>query len=129
MSLYARTIQQMSRELFPHAHLVAQARQAKAYMETHYAEPISLNDIAMAATLSKFHFIRLFRDMYGRTPNQYLISIRIQAAKKLLQEGAAVTDACYLVGFSSPSTFTGLFRKMTGTTPAAYRNKKAILKK
>lgn len=129
MSLYAETVDRLTGQLYPHSHLVAQAIQAKDHMEMRYAENISLDDIAKAATVSKFHLIRLFRKMYGRTPNQYLISVRIRAAKKLLQEGMPPTDVCYAVGFTSASTFTGLFKKMTGMTPAIYRQRKAILKK
>jgi len=81
-----------------------------------------LNNIADEACFSKFHFIRLFSDIYKKTPHQYLSSVRIQNATQLLATGVNVGEVCYAVGFDSISSFTGLFKRVTGQTPAAYRH-------
>jgi AraC-like DNA-binding protein len=80
-----------------------------------------LDNIADEAFFSKFHFIRLFKTVYKKTPHQYLSSIRIEKAQQLLKEGMPVSRACYAVGFESVSSFTGLFKRLTGQTPAAYQ--------
>ena len=76
--------------------------------------------MAGEACFSPFHFLRLFKNIYGRTPHQYLTYVRITHARKLLAAGKPVQDTCYAVGFESVSSFTSLFKKQTGHTPAAY---------
>ena len=66
-------------------------------------------------------FFQLFKKIYGHTPHQYLIAIRIHNARQQLKEGLTVAETCYAVGFESVSSFTGLFKRMTGTAPAAYQ--------
>ena len=109
--------------LYPSDRLYMQARQAKLFIDKYYWKAIDADDIAGKAFLSKFHFIRVFTNIYGATPHQYLISLRIEQAKKLLGSGKSVQETCTLVGFKSITSFTGLFRKLTGTTPAAFRQK------
>jgi AraC-like DNA-binding protein len=59
--------------------------------------------------------------MYGSTPHQYLIKVRIENAKELLQKGVAAADTCFAVGFDSVSSFTTLFKKYTRLSPAVYQ--------
>jgi AraC-like DNA-binding protein len=108
-------------EATPHLYLYRRIVQAKLFIDAHFAEAIDLDNIAGEAWFSKYHFIRLFRKTYGKTPHQYLISVRIGQAKKLLSDGTPVAETCYAVGFESVSSFTGLFRKMAGVNPSAYR--------
>ncbi|CAN5540579.1 hypothetical protein BH10BAC4_BH10BAC4_13890 [soil metagenome] len=95
--------------------------QAKLYMDSHYAENIDLDNIADEAFFSKFHFIRLFKKSYGKTPHHYLTSVRINHAALILRAGETVAQACVAVGFESVSSFTGLFKKTMGVTPALYQ--------
>jgi AraC-like DNA-binding protein len=90
-------------------------------MDNHFYEPIDLGNIADEAYFSKFHFIRLFKTIYGYTPHQYLIKVRIEKAKELLQENNSVSQACFGVGFCSVSTFAGLFKKITKRSPSVYQ--------
>jgi AraC-like DNA-binding protein len=101
---------------------------AKLFIDSHYAEPIDLDNIADEAFFSKFHFIREFKKIYQNTPHQYLIYLRIEKSKELLQAAMPVTDACYEVGFESVSSFSRLFRRMTGLTPSAYSARQQIRK-
>jgi AraC-like DNA-binding protein len=93
-------------------------------MDLHYGRPLDLTATARAGELSKFHFIRLFKRAYGTTPHQYLSDVRINQAKKLLLTVATVMEVCLAVGFESPSSFTGFFKKATGRTPSEYRRRK-----
>ena len=93
---------------------------AKLFIDEHFAEDIDLGAIAGEAAFSKFHFIRLFKMAYGKTPHQYLTVVRIENAKLLLQKGDSVSDVCFAVGFDGLSSFTHLFKRFTAMTPSAY---------
>jgi AraC-like DNA-binding protein len=113
---------------YPKQYLYRQVVRAKLYIDKHFASNIDLDDIADEACFSKFHFSRLFRTIYGRTPHQYLTEVRIVRALRLLDEGISVKGACLAVGFGSVSSFTGLFRRWTGVTPAVYQRKRRRIK-
>ena len=106
---------------YPKAYLYRQIVQAKCYIDKYYGESINLNMIAGAAFFSKYHFIRLFKKAYGRTPHQYLINVRVEKAMYLLKSDHTISEVCDLVGFESRSSFTGLFKKVTGLTPSSYQ--------
>jgi len=106
---------------FPKIYLYRRIVYAKLYIDTHFAERIDLDNIAGEAAFSKYHFIRLFHSVYGKTPHQYLSTVRIEKAKQLLSDGLTVTNVCYAVGFDSVTSFTGLFKRTAGQTPAAYQ--------
>lgn len=95
-------------------------------MDAHFGERIDLDNIADEACFSKFHFIRLFKSIYGSTPHHYLKNVRLEKAKLFLQEGLPVTEACYKVSFDSASSFAGLFRRHTGLSPSAYRQRQLL---
>lgn len=124
MTYYQSQVISLHQALYSKEHLLQQVMQAKNFIDLNFSNPISLQDIATHAHLSKFHFIRLFKRSYGRTPGQYLVSVRIREAKKLLATGLPVADVCFAIGFDSSTSFAGLFRKMTGLSPSAFRNKK-----
>lgn len=74
------------------------------------------------AGLSTFHFIRAFRASVGQTPHQYLRRRRIERACELLATTpVSVTDICDAAGFQSLGSFSSLFRRLTGESPAQYR--------
>jgi AraC-like DNA-binding protein len=111
----------MQEDEYPKVYLYRRIVQGKLFIDTHFSEPINLQSISDEAFLSKFHFIRLFKKAYGRTPHQYLTSVRIEKAKRLLSEERLVSDVCLAVGFESVSSFTTLFKKLTGMTPFAHQ--------
>jgi AraC-like DNA-binding protein len=94
---------------------------AKLFIDGHYAEDIDLEAMAGEAAFSKFHFIRLFKMAYGKTPHQYLTVVRIEQAKLLLQKDMPVGEVCFSVGFDGISSFTHLFKRFTRLTPSAYQ--------
>ncbi|MBL7839744.1 MAG: helix-turn-helix transcriptional regulator [Cyclobacteriaceae bacterium] len=95
--------------------------QSKLFIDAHYSEAIDLDNIADEAYFSKFHFIRLFKSIYGKTPHQYLISVRVEQSKLLLQKGLTVTQSCTEVGFESLTSFTALFKKYVRLSPSEYQ--------
>ena len=125
MTFYRDEIARLKKVLYPHDDLTKQIIEAKLFIDKHFSEDINLDKIANKALVSKFHFIRLFKKYYGRTPNQYLQEVRIGKAKKLLQRGNSIDEVCNAIGFASKTSFISLFKKMTGLTPIAYQNKKS----
>ena len=96
-------------------------RQSKAFMEKYYAEKIELDSLAAAASLSRFHYIRVFQRMYGLTPRTYLRDLRITKAKALIRKGISITQACFEVGYDSAPTFSLVFKRCTGYGPREYQ--------
>ena len=86
-------------------------RQSKAFMEKHYDQKLELDDLAQAAFMSRFHYVRIFKQLYGLTPRNYLRDMRIAKAKELLKQGHSITDTCADVGYESLSTFSNTFKK------------------
>ena len=110
----------MATDQYPKIYLYRRIVQAKLFIDKFYAEKIDLDNISDEAYFSKYHFIRLFKSIYGKTPHQYLIDVRIGKAQQLLQQKKLVSEVCFLVGFESVSTFSGLFTKLVGKTPSQY---------
>lgn len=82
----------------------------------------SLQGAAMAANLSPYHFIRVFKAETGHTPYQWLIGKRVQEACVILKASSlSVTEVAYRCGFSSPSHFTRVFRRHMRVSPSDYR--------
>jgi AraC-like DNA-binding protein len=122
MSFYRNEIARLNKILYPHDDLTRQIIDSKLYIDKHFSENINLDKIANKALVSKFHFIRLFKKYYGRTPNQYVQEVRIEKAKKLLQKGNSMDEVCNAIGFASKTSFIALFKKKTGKTPMVFQN-------
>jgi AraC-like DNA-binding protein len=125
MTFYRDEVARLDKTLYPHDDLTKQIKAAKLYIDTHFSDEINLDKIAGKALVSKFHFIRVFKRYYGRTPHQYLQEVRIEMAKKILLKGKSIDEVCNAIGFKSKTSFISLFKKMTGVTPLAYQNKKS----
>lgn len=95
---------------------------AKVYIDENFHEALNLDGISQRAFLSRFHFHRIFRQVYKHTPHQYLTRIRIEKAKKLLSQNRPVAEVCNEVGFESIGSFSSLFKKEIGFAPTYYRN-------
>ena len=95
---------------------------AKVYIDDNYQDPIDLGLISQQAFLSRFHFHRLFKRVYKKTPLQYLTGKRMEKAKDLLAENKPVIDVCNEVGFESIGSFSVLFKKEIGFAPTYFRN-------
>lgn len=88
------------------------------------ADEIDLETMASSAFLSRFHFLRLFREAYGETPGRYLARLRLERARELLETtDRRVTDICLDIGYESLSSFTSAFRAQFGLPPQRYRRR------
>jgi AraC family transcriptional regulator len=96
---------------------------ATDYIHAYYQEDVSLETLAMACCLSKFHFLRLFKIAFNRTPHQYLNEVRMIRAKELLKnKQIGLSRISPLVGLKDSSSFSRMFYKHTGVYPSQYRN-------
>jgi AraC-like DNA-binding protein len=86
-------------------------------------EPLTVPELAAAAGLSPFHFVRQFAAVFGDTPHRYLTRVRLQEAKRLLAAGAPVTDVCFDVGFSSLGSFSSRFHRDVGLSPREFQRR------
>jgi AraC-like DNA-binding protein len=95
---------------------------AKDLADVHYFEPLTVDDMAGAAGLSRAHFTRSFTEAFGESPRQYLLTRRLERAAALLRTTDwPVSRICFAVGLGSLGSFTTSFHRMFGRTPTAYR--------
>ena len=95
---------------------------AKDLVDARYAEPITVDDLAAAAGLSRAHFSRMFTRTFGESPRAYLQTRRLERAAALLRyTDRSVADICVMVGLQSVGSFTTSFARVYGKPPAAYR--------
>lgn len=98
-------------------------RQAQYYINDHYRENISLDDIAEFVNLSKYYFSRLFEKETGRPPWKYLIETRLRNAMQMLTHShLSVEEIAFSCGFSSAAHFIRIFKEHTGFTPGTFRH-------
>jgi AraC-like DNA-binding protein len=96
--------------------------QVRDLMRDCAGQELTLNDLSLEAGLSAWHFLREFRDAFGETPHAFLTRVRLERARELLTVSTrSVTEICLDVGFSSLGSFSTLFRRQTGLSPAAFR--------
>lgn len=95
-----------------------QIKPALALMQAQFGDDLSLETLAAATHLSPFHFSRVFKEATGQSPHQYLIALRIEQARQLLQAGNMnIAEVAVTVGFSDQSHLTRHFKRLTGLTP------------
>ena len=123
-------------ELFPNVRLYKQKEyvqkfnQALEYIDSHYMDDVSLEDVADQIGFSKYHFSRLFKQYTGYTFCDYLTFRRIKVAEDYLASpDYSITEVAMQAGFSSISTFNRLFKQQKGCTPSEYRSKNSGPKK
>ncbi len=93
-------------------------------IRNHSHSTLDLARLADTASLSRFHFLRLFHRTFRQTPHQLIIRTRIERAKTLLTETAkSVTEICLEVGFDSLGTFSTQFHRRVGYSPSVFRQK------
>ena len=95
---------------------------AKDLADAQYFEPLTVDDLARAAGLSRAHFSREFRRAFGESPHGYLLTRRLERAAALLRTtDRSVTEICFTEGLQSVGSFTTTFTRTYGLSPSAYR--------
>jgi len=95
---------------------------ASEFMIQHYAENLTIDQLAMESGISQFHFIRLFKKQFGITPYQYLINLRLNAAAANLKNtDLSIKEVAAKCGFVNTGRFSVIFQKHFGLTPTKYR--------
>ncbi|MGG6295905.1 AraC family ligand binding domain-containing protein [Leptolyngbya sp. AN02str] len=96
-------------------------QRVQRYLHDHFAQSVTLNELAAIANLSPYYFLRTFRRQTGLPPHEYLNQVRLRQAKVLLRRGWAIADVAHHAGFSDQSHLTRQFKRMMGVTPGQYR--------
>ena len=97
-------------------------RLAREFIDDCFDQALDLEQISRQAFFSPYHFLRLFREAFQKTPHQYLTERRLEKAKELLAASdLSVTEICLIVGFQSLGSFSSLFHKNVGRSPSLYR--------
>jgi AraC-like DNA-binding protein len=95
---------------------------ARDLADSRYTEPLTVDDLAAAAHMSRAHFSRAFKRAFGDSPYNYLLTRRLERAATLLRSTDwSVADICMSVGLSSVGSFTTSFTTAYGMSPTAYR--------
>jgi AraC family transcriptional regulator len=104
-------------------HHLATGESAREYMQLHFAENISLNEIADHCHVSAFHFSRIFKSIFQTSPHQYLTAVRLQHAQVLLLGSEKqVAEIAYECGFNSPEHFVTAYKQKFNQTPSTFRH-------
>jgi len=106
----------------PHVPPARHLLRAKDLADARYFEPLSVDDLAHAAGLSRAHFSREFRRTFGESPHAYLLTRRLERAAALLRTtDNSVAEICLAVGLQGIGSFTTSFTRTYGQSPTAYR--------
>ncbi len=95
---------------------------AKMYINSNYKKDISLDDVSREINISPYYFSKVFKDETGENFVEYLTSIRVNEAKKLLSDcSMSMKEIGVMVGYSDPNYFSRIFKKTVGITPTEFR--------
>lgn len=107
-----------------HPELLSRLCRARELLRDGDDESLSVIAVARASGLTHFHFIRLFKAIFGETPHQYRSRAQIEKAKHLLiLTDFSITDVCMAVGFSSLGSFSALFSRRVGMSPSEFQRR------
>jgi len=99
-------------------------RDVEDWLRRNYEKPVSIEDMAGRAGMGTRNFIRRFKTATGRLPGAYVQTLRIDAARDLLEQGEpSIQRVCGRIGYEDVAYFRGLFKRHTGMTPAEYRDR------
>ena len=95
---------------------------AARVLEERYAEPLSFTELAARLGVARSHLARSFREVHGQTLGEYVRRLRVERVRAALERTRhSLADIALSAGFSDQSHCTRVFRRLVGTTPAAYR--------
>jgi AraC-like DNA-binding protein len=106
----------------------ARLRRAREFIDERFDEPIDLALMARQAGLSRYRFLRAFRNEFHETLHHYLRERRIERAEQLLAAGErSVAEVCFEVGFASLGSFCTLLHRLVGQPPGRYRARRLVV--
>lgn len=92
------------------------------YIEEHFAENLTLDDLARQAGFSTYYFSKLFKSTFATNFIDYLTDIRIDKARDMLRDGRySVKEVCFAIGYSEPNYFARVFKRVAGVSPSQYQ--------
>jgi AraC-like DNA-binding protein len=107
-----------------HAELLTRLCHARDLLRNWEDECFSVSAVARSVGLTRFHFIRLFKAVFGKSPLQYRSRAQLDEAKRLLLlTGLSITDVCMAVGYSSLGSFSSLFSRRVGMSPSEFQRR------
>ena len=95
---------------------------SRDFLEVHFDECITLEQLATLAELSPFHFLREFKRLFGMPPHEYQKQLRVRRAKELLAKGVPIAVVAADTGFSDQSHLNRVFKSFTGITPGQFQS-------
>lgn len=96
----------------------------KNYLDKHFREDISLDDLAELTFMNKYYLSHIFKEDVGKSPIQYILEKRVEEAKKMLcTTDLNISQISSILGFGTPAYFSQYFKKETSLSPSAYRKK------
>jgi len=95
---------------------------AKEFINDNFFVNLSLDDIALELDISKYHFLRLFKQKTHFSPHEYLMNRRLEKAKQSLQKGESIINTAYSCGFNDQSHLHRRFKSTMGMTPKNYQD-------
>jgi AraC-like DNA-binding protein len=103
--------------------LSPEIRRSIDFIHAHYGDDISLDRLAAVASMSRYHYLRVFKRATGLTPYAYLRNVQLQQAAILLRTSdASISEIALHLGFASPGHLTDAFKRRYGMTPSAFRS-------
>lgn len=97
-------------------------RQVKDYIKSSYMRELRVEQIAESLSLDRRYLSRLFKEKTGQSVQEYLISVRMEEARKLLSEGYGVGETAMLCGYNDTCNFSKMFKRICGVSPAKWKN-------
>ena len=105
-------------------HRDAPVREAETYMKKNFARDLPIDNLAARVNMSPRNFVRRFKEATGQVPGKYLQMLRISIAREMLEDGArSIQSISSAVGYDDVAFFRALFKRLTGMTPAQYRER------